>query len=392
MKVLVVDDDELLVEQLQRYLTRHKHHVDIANSGEEAINVMVRLGQEGQMPQAIFTDIRMGVMSGLDLVKKVQDRWPTIFIVVMTGYATIENAVEAMRRGAFDFITKPFRIPLLQEKLQEIENEVMLRRELTEIPTEPDRSPVTIDPLYWLKEKTRELPLMIISPRPLDDFTGQTDQTGQEAIQYLCLTPENVPNAIPPGHLHTLLNEITYFGKSHLSGLIYFEGLGQLNAIHGWHTTQNFIARLLESLKPNTCHLCLGVSHEEFTPDQFEILQQILSQEQLINISRSLAHEARLSILYFIAQRESIAFNEMLKNLNFTSSASLTFHLKQLVQANLVDRGEQGNYGLTSEGRTALEALNRLRHSSVGNPYGAASLLTIAGKGSLTKNVIPEED
>jgi len=386
---MVVDDDELLVEQLQRYLERHKHEALCANSAEEALELLQRTAEEGTAPQAIFTDIRMGVMSGLDLITKVQERWKELFIIVMTGYATIENAIDAMRRGAFDFITKPFRTPLIGEKLKAIQAEMDLRQELQEAkPAEEEPEPQFTDPRSWLEEQAAETSLLVVSPRERRLFMGPESAEGtvdHENLQYVQLTHGNQPGTIPPGHLHSLLQRLNEFSQEHPSGLVYLEGLGLLSQMHGFATVQNLVTHFMKEQKEQketNCHLCLGVGREELDPPDLAALQQVLAQEQLVNISRSMAHEARLAILHHVGQTRGVAFNELFKAMDLASSASLTFHLKQLLQTNLLEQNEEGAYRLTPEGRTSLEALSRLRELSATSFTGPATLLTLPDTGS----------
>lgn len=377
MRVLVVDDDQLLVKQLQRYLERHKHEAHCANSGEQALELLERLAAEERLPHAIFTDIRMGVMSGLDLITRVQERWKQTLIIVMTGYGTIENAIHAMRRGAFDFITKPFRTPLIGEKLKDLEAEMSLRRELLEArPVEGEPSPRLTDPRTWLEARAGDTSLLVVSPRERGRFLGPDTP---DNLHYLQLTPDSQPGNIPPGHLHSLLKRLSEFSHDNPGGLVYLEGLGLLTRMHGFATVQNLLTRYMTEHKETKCHLCLGVRPGELEPAELDSLQQTLAQEQLVNISRSMAHEARLAILYHVGQTRGVAFNELFKAMNLASSASLTFHLKQLLQTNLLEQTGEGAYRLTPEGHTSLEALSRLRELSATSFTGPATLLTLAG-------------
>jgi len=60
------------------------------------------------IPDIIITDLKMPGLTGLELLNQVKSRYPQIFIIVMTAYGTVENAVEAMKMGAYDYLTKPF--------------------------------------------------------------------------------------------------------------------------------------------------------------------------------------------------------------------------------------------------------------------------------------------
>jgi len=102
--VLVVDDEPSIVEALGKVLGKEGLRVLTASHGREALDVVRR-----QPVHVIITDLRMPSMGGEDLLKAVKAITPEVEVIVMTAYGTIENAVEAMKLGAYDFISKPLK-------------------------------------------------------------------------------------------------------------------------------------------------------------------------------------------------------------------------------------------------------------------------------------------
>ena len=103
--ILIVDDEEAIRSSLSRMLQRENYHVEVASNPKDALD-RLQANQYG----LILTDVKMAGGSGLDLVQTVKQVSPKSLTIVMTGYGTIEMAVQAMRVGAFDFITKPYEI------------------------------------------------------------------------------------------------------------------------------------------------------------------------------------------------------------------------------------------------------------------------------------------
>jgi len=103
-RILVVDDQEILRRMISRILTNGEFEVTVASSAEEAI-VLFR---EDPFP-VVLTDIRMGGMSGLELVTELRSQDPDLVAIVMTSMASLETATQALRAGAYDFLAKPFR-------------------------------------------------------------------------------------------------------------------------------------------------------------------------------------------------------------------------------------------------------------------------------------------
>jgi len=104
-KILVVDDDSLLRDFLSETLNRSGYWVDLASSGEEALEKI-----RSEDYDVILSDVRMPNMDGMELLKTTKDFLPDAKVVMMTAYGTVQNAVEAMKLGAFDYVMKPFSV------------------------------------------------------------------------------------------------------------------------------------------------------------------------------------------------------------------------------------------------------------------------------------------
>src|SRR5580765_2012168 len=102
--VLVVDDEPAIVDSLQKILERESLRVLTAGSGGEALEILRR-----EPIWLLLTDLMMPGMSGMDLLRASKSVAPETETVLMTAYGTVENAVEAMKQGAYDFVTKPIK-------------------------------------------------------------------------------------------------------------------------------------------------------------------------------------------------------------------------------------------------------------------------------------------
>ncbi|HEV8663273.1 MAG TPA: sigma-54 dependent transcriptional regulator [Candidatus Methylomirabilis sp.] len=108
-RILVVDDEPDMVETVARILTRLGHESVTATDGRAALAALER-----EQPDLVLTDLRMPGMDGLEVLKEVKRVIPQAPVVLFTAHATIETAVEAIKAGAFDYITKPFTADQLQ--------------------------------------------------------------------------------------------------------------------------------------------------------------------------------------------------------------------------------------------------------------------------------------
>lgn len=100
--VLVVDDEQVLAGAMGDYLGRHGYAVNIKWSGEEALKTI-----EAEPPDIVVLDYRLPRMDGLEVLRKIKDSRPEIEVIMLTAHGSVENAVEAMKLGAFDYLNKP---------------------------------------------------------------------------------------------------------------------------------------------------------------------------------------------------------------------------------------------------------------------------------------------
>src|SRR5690349_3978929 len=109
-RILVVDDEQYMCDVCMRTLQRTGYHV-VATS-DPAVAVEALRGE--QSFDLLLTDIKMPTMSGLDLANIARERDPAIAIIIMTGFASIENLHQSVQRGVADFLSKPFELEYLR--------------------------------------------------------------------------------------------------------------------------------------------------------------------------------------------------------------------------------------------------------------------------------------
>jgi two-component system phosphate regulon sensor histidine kinase PhoR len=101
--ILVVDDEVTVCKSIRKALTCDTYDIDIAVSGEEALRM-----EEKKTYDVMIVDLMMPGLSGLDLLKSLKARRPGAQVIMVTGYPTMKNTLQAMQIGAFDFLPKPF--------------------------------------------------------------------------------------------------------------------------------------------------------------------------------------------------------------------------------------------------------------------------------------------
>jgi DNA-binding NtrC family response regulator len=142
--LLIVDDEKNIRGHLATFFPQRGYEVQTAESGQQALSMFSEQGAN-----LVLTDYRMAEMNGHELLKRLKERNSDVMVILMTAYATVENAVAAMKEGAYDYLTKPFSLdqvePAIERALetQRLRNEVRgLRDTLEERPFVESRSPI----------------------------------------------------------------------------------------------------------------------------------------------------------------------------------------------------------------------------------------------------------
>ena len=101
--VLLVDDEVPFVETMTKRLTRRNLDITAAFSGDEALE---RLDAQGNL-EVVILDVKMPGMDGVETLKAIKKKHPLVEVIMLTGHATVESAIDGMRMGAFDYLMKP---------------------------------------------------------------------------------------------------------------------------------------------------------------------------------------------------------------------------------------------------------------------------------------------
>ncbi len=126
--ILIVDDDPELRNLMKDILEDHNFQVAVARDGNEALSCL-----ENQEALVVLTDLRMKGMDGAELLQEIVKSHPACNVIMMTAFGTVESAVEAMKRGAFDYLTKPIKTDELLVTIEKALREATLRQEVAHL-------------------------------------------------------------------------------------------------------------------------------------------------------------------------------------------------------------------------------------------------------------------
>jgi two-component system, NtrC family, response regulator AtoC len=178
--VLIVDDERTLARAVKAFLAEAGYEAEVAADGETALNLLQKL-----RPDVVFADVKLPGISGIDLLRRVQEFDPAIPVIIMTAYGTIEGAVQAVKLGAFDYMKKPVDLEELKLLADRARETALLKQELSyyrhrsagEVPLAGvlGQSP----PMLAVMERVRQVAALEETPPVL--ITGETG-TGKGLI------------------------------------------------------------------------------------------------------------------------------------------------------------------------------------------------------------------
>lgn len=114
MRIMLVDDEERFIQTMQKMLIKHGYDAMTATSGEECLKKM-----ENELVHVVILDVKMPGMGGVETLKRIKQLYPMVEVIMLTGHGTAESAVEGLKAGATDYLTKPANVDDIVAKAEE---------------------------------------------------------------------------------------------------------------------------------------------------------------------------------------------------------------------------------------------------------------------------------
>lgn len=323
MRVLVVDDDAVFREELTEILRDDGHSVESVGSVPKAVEAL----EHGEV-DVVLTDLKMPRQGGLDLLREVRRRWPRTFVVVVTGYATVETALDAMKLGAFDYLQKPFRIEQVRDTLRLVAQEHEF-----ESPQETYRDPVR--EARALATGGKHEVLLFASDHP----------PGEAHLHVEPLDPENP---------HRLADRTEAFLADHANGAVVVAGAERLLEHHRLEDIVAVFDRLRTDLAGHG-PLRVGFNPRRLTPTAAAALAGAVAAEETHATLEALANPIRRKVIHRLAQAPA-SFGEAMQAAGLDDSPKMAFHMRKLVETGLVVH-EAEVYRLTTRGAAGARLL-----------------------------------
>ncbi len=247
--VLIVEDEEIIRVMFQQSFENWGFQVDTAENGKEGLEKC----QEKNY-HIVATDLNMPVMTGMELLKKVKSKWPFIEVIVITGFATIESAIEAMKAGAYDFILKPVNFDHVQFTIDKCFQKIKRQAENTEL-RQLNAQLMELnemkDKFLYITNHEMRTPLTIVKGYldVLHNLMPEENEDLTEILEILNNTVNEMNDIVERMHMLEGLDQSEIADKSHavdlkkLMSKVYKEMVGLYN-------TRNIDLKVLLDKKP----------------------------------------------------------------------------------------------------------------------------------------------
>lgn len=127
-RILVVDDARVILSFYQKGLSRLGYDVAVADSALKALELI-----EKEDFDIVITDINMELMDGIELLETIKRDYPHIEVIMMTGFATVENAIRSLKKGAYDFLLKPVKLDQVRQVVKHCEEKIRMSQEVKQL-------------------------------------------------------------------------------------------------------------------------------------------------------------------------------------------------------------------------------------------------------------------
>jgi CheY-like chemotaxis protein/DNA-binding transcriptional ArsR family regulator len=324
VRILVVDDDPLFREQFRDLLKDGGHTATSAPSVQKALETL-----EHDDFDVVMADLRMPRHGGLELLREVRSRWPRTFVVIVTGFATVETALDAMKLGAFDYLQKPFRIEQVRQTLALVGQELEFGSA-----NGTDRDPIR--EAHTLAEDGK-YEVLLFTEEPATD------------------EPHLHVEPLDPVNLTSLADRTERFLQEHPNAAVVVSGVEKLLEGHRLEDVVVILDRLRMDLAGHG-PLRVAFNPHQVAPSVAAAVGGAVSAEETHDVLEALSNPIRRRIVLRLDLAPA-SFGEAMQSAELDDSPKMAFHLRKLAGAGLLIH-ERDSYRLTARGSAAARLLS----------------------------------
>lgn len=334
-KIMFVDDDLSILDAAKTAIESYGYNVITAKSGMECLE---KLGDA----DLIFLDIKMPGMDGIEVLKKIKKRNSSLPVIMITAYATVDTAIEAMKHGAFDYIRKPFDVEELEGSilaaLEEIKFDKLKKLNMdrgnsfenfTELVKNRKGICITKD-LNRVKEMENVYTVSLAEgwkPRNMEDVKKEISSlSGKDTV--------------------ILMTDIDYLLESNSIGKV-----------------RNFLKWLYKLSSVNRNTLIFSTDFKDMDEAMENEIRDIIADMRLGLFSESISNYLRRKVIQILADGKKYSFTKIAQMLNIKDNPKLSFHLKKLKDDGVIEQDEDKRYFLSGVGKEIADVLESIKRS-----------------------------
>ncbi len=336
-KILFVDDDASILDAAKTALEVYGYTVITAQSGMECLE---KIGDA----DIVFLDIKMPGMDGIEVLKRIKKSNPMLPVAMITAYATVDTAIEAMKEGAFDYIRKPFDIEELEGSILAAIEEIKFEG-LKKIESEEE------DYFEKFKKMVKKGKGLCITKDgdALEDIENASVISMMEQWQPKSLEnlKEEISNSLE-GNIIILITNVEY--------------LLERNSLV---EARNFLEWLYRKASLNRGMLILSADLKSVDDDKKIELQDLIADIHLGMISDSISNYLRRQIIQLLSNKEKYSFTKIAQILDIKDNPKLSFHLKKLRDDGVIEQDNEKKYFLSRVGEEIAGILKNIREQKI---------------------------
>ena len=338
-KILIVDDDEMLCVGLAELLESEGYDVSYLHSG---IDVLSSVKEDDF--DVVFLDLRLPGKDGLEVLKELKAYKPELNTIVMTAFATVPTAVEALKLGAFDYIRKPFELDEVLSNIAGIMEDIKLSK--TEL--QDDRSGTE---LFRESIMHSDFALWVTGYPTEEDKKRFPDK-----VKILQLSERRDELAVSPKDLESLALKIKELTEGHNNPSILID----MDILLEKNEPEDVVDLILDQWK-NLGEILTIIISGSLKDDFQKELDAKMYDSYFNSVVGTISHPIRRDAVLFLQDEKGAGFIRILKKLGLKDTPKLGYHLKWLRDENIIAQDQDKKYSLTILGAHIADMLNSLR-------------------------------
>lgn len=330
-KILFVDDDESILDAAKTALEVYGYEVETASSGFECLEKLEGI-------DLVFLDIKMPKMSGIETLKEIKKRKPSLPVIMITAYATVDTAIEAMKLGASDYIRKPFNMEELEKSILASIEDIKFRK---------------IEDVYT-EDCFERFKKMIKNRKGICITREITYVKDDENVFIIPLEKD-----LKPRNVKEIEKEISdNIEKDCVILLTNIEYLLKGNTVE---EIRNFLENLNKKSMLNNCKLILSANLKNTKEKERNILKDLIADIHLGILSDSISNYIRRKIISFLSDGKKYSFTRIAQEMKIEDNPKLSFHLKKLKDDGVLEQDEEKRYYLSKMGKEIADFINNIK-------------------------------